>query len=489
MLAKFKSFRGTLGATAILLAMAICSPAQTFTTLTTLTTTVGINPLSPLVQGFDGNFYGTSFEGGVNGWGSFFQITPAGAATLLYSFCPNYNDNNGCPLGAYPQGSVALGTDGYFYGITQGGALAEAGQGTIYKISSAGSMTVLHQFCQTTCNDGAFPTLGLTMSSSEEFYGFSNPGEKNTEAFYGQAFKIAANGQFHNVLTVCPNTICPTDPGPIGSLLLSGGGALIGPGPGPGGPPDPTALYKMTTAGVPSVLYSFCADSTCHDGSGYIHTPLVQSATGQIIGTFVQGGSGAYCLQTGGCGTAFRVTTTGSGSLAKLHDFCSVASCLDGWNVNALILASDGNYYGTTAQGGSHGYGTLFRITSTGHFSIVHTFTVADGYSPTAIPLLQGTDGNLYGATSSTIYRVTLGLPAFVKPVLNNGTVGNPLTILGNGLTGTTSVTFNGVAATFTVVSDTEITTNIPTGATTGTITLVTPTTTLHSILPFQVLP
>lgn len=82
--------------------------------------------------------------------------------------------------------------------------------------------------------------------------------------------------------------------------------------------------------------------------------------------------------------------------------------------------------------------------------------------------MLQGTDGNLYGATTTTIYRVSVGLPPYLKPVLINGTVGSPLTILGNGLTDATSVTFNGVAATFTVVSDTEITTNIPTGATTG---------------------
>ena len=109
---------------------------------------------------------------------------------------------------------------------------------------------------------------------------------------------------------------------------------------------------------------------------------------------------------------------------------------------------------------------TLLR--STGHFSVVHNFTPADGCGPTAIPLLQGTDGNLYGATTTTIYRVSVGLPPYLKPVLINGTVGSPLTILGNGLTDATSVTFNGVAATFTVVSDTEITTNIPTGATTG---------------------
>ena len=177
---------------------------------------------------------------------------------------------------------------------------------------------------------------------------------------------------------------------------------------------------------------------------------------------------GAHCKGSAGCGTAFSVTTGRRGSFTKLHDFCSESGCADGYYPNALILASDGNLYGTASRGGSQGCGTLFRILSTGHFSVVHNFTPADGCGPTAIPLLQGTDGNLYGATTTTIYRVSVGLPPYLKPVLINGTVGSPLTILGNGLTDATSVTFNGVAATFTVVSDTEITTNIPTGATTG---------------------
>lgn len=150
----------------ILLFSAVSSPAQTFTTLATLDTTTGTNPLSGLVQGFDGNFYGTAYEGGANLWGTFFQVTRSGTLTPLYSFCPDYNQNYSCPLGGWPQGSIALGTDGYFYGVSEGGFFEGAGAGTAYKISSAGSMTVLHQFCQSTCTDGSYPTQGLTMSSS-----------------------------------------------------------------------------------------------------------------------------------------------------------------------------------------------------------------------------------------------------------------------------------------------------------------------------------
>jgi uncharacterized repeat protein (TIGR03803 family) len=470
-----------------LLALAIAAPAQTFTTLANLTTTTGQTPLSPLVQGFDGNLYGTTVNG-ANGFGSFIQVTPSGVLTSLYSFCPNFNANYGCADGAYPIGAVALGIDGNFYGVTEEGFYSETGNGTIYKVTPAGAFTVLHTFCQNVnCTDGANPSLGLTLARSGNFYGLSSAPE-GSSAFYGQVFEISSSGAFHNLLTVCPNTLCPADAGPISTLLLSSGGAFVGPGPVAGFSDNAAALYKMTPSGTPSILYTFCPDTVCHDGGYSLRTPLAQSATGQIFGTFFEGGLGANCTQVYGCGTAFEVSANGS-SFTKLHDFCSQTACADGYNPGALILATDGNYYGTAIAGGKHGYGTLFRITSTGHFAVVHSFSAADGYAPTAISLTQATDGNLYGATTQTIYRVSLGLAPFVKTVLNSGSAGNTVIILGNNLTGSTSVTFNGIAATFTVVSPTEITATVPTGATTGTIKVVTPTTTLSSNVAFQVLP
>jgi uncharacterized repeat protein (TIGR03803 family) len=481
-----KSFLAALAS--FLFAITISAHAQTFTTLATLTTNGnGENPLSPLVQGFDGNLYGTTFGGGP-GFGTFFQLTLSGTLTPLYSFCQNYNDNYACPDGAYPQGLVALGTDGNFYGVTQGGYYSSTGNGTVYKITPAGALTTLHTFCALTgCADGEYPTLGLTLARSGNFYGLSNAPE-DSSAYYGQAFEISSSGAFHDVLTVCPNTLCPADAGPIASLLLSSSGAFVGPGPGAGDGSSPGALYSMSASGVPTLIYSFCDDSTCHDGGGYNRTPMAQSSTGEIYGTFAEGGAGAYCNVSGTCGTAFEVATTGGGSFTKLHDFCSEAGCADGANPGALILASDGNYYGTTLGGGKHGYGTLFRITSAGHFAVVHNFSTTDGRAPTGIALLQGTDGNLYGATDQTIYRVSLGLAPFVKTVMNSGRVGDTVIILGNNLTGSTGVTFKGIAAAFTVVSDTEITATVPSGATTGTIKVVTPTATLLSNVAFQVL-
>jgi uncharacterized repeat protein (TIGR03803 family) len=482
-----KSLSTLIAVACFFLAIVIPAPAQTFSTLSTLNSTTGEYPLTPLVQGFDGNLYGTASNYGAYGSGTVFQLTLSGDVTPLYSFCQN-NVGYGCPDGALPMGSIALGTDGNFYGITSGSFLDGLGAGTVYKVTPQGALTTLHTFCTTVaCADGAYPTFGLAMSRSGNFYGLSNAGARNPNAFYGQVFEISSTGSFHNVLTVCPNTLCPADAGPIGTLLLSNGGTFIGPGPGPGYNSANGAFYSMTPSGTPTPFYSFCDDSLCHSGSGYNATPFAESPSGQVFGTFQSGGVGTYCTQTGGCGTAFRVTP--GGVFTKLHDFCSLPGCADGFNSNPLILASDGNLYGTTNEGGSHNYGTLFRITSTGHFSLIHSFTAADGAAPMSIPLVQATDGNFYGATRTTIFRLSLGLAPFVKTVLNSGTAGSNVIILGDNLTGSTSVTFNGVSASFTVVSATEISATVPTGATTGTIKVVTPTSTLSSNIPFEVLP
>jgi len=470
-----------------LLAITISAHAQTFTTLASFTATTGATPLSPLVQGFDGNLYGTTVQYGY-GFGTFIRVTSSGVVTPLYSFCQNLTDS-GCPDGSYPQGTVALGTDGNFYGVTEGGYYSSTGNGTVYKITAAGALTTLHTFCALPgCADGEYPTLGLTLARSGDFYGLSNAPEDST-AFDGQIFEISSSGAFHNVLTVCPNTLCPADAGPIGSLLLARDGGFLSPGPGAGDGNGPGSLYNMSASGVPTLVLAFCDDSVCHGGGGYNRTPLVESPTGEIYGTFVEGGSSTNCTYGPGCGTVFEVTPFGAGYFNKIHNFCAEAGCADGFAPGPLIQASDGNYYGTTTGGGKYGYGTIFRILATGNFAVVHNFSPADGYSPTPIALLQATDGNLYGATSQTIYRVSLGIAPFVKTVMNSGKVGGTVIILGNNLTGTTSVTFGGIAAAFTVVSSTEITATVPSGATTGNIQVVTPTSTLRSNVAFQVLP
>ena len=164
-----------------------------------------------------------------------------------------------------------------------------------------------------------------------------------------------------------------------------------------------------------------------------------------------------------------------------------MTSCADGKLPAGILQATDGNFYGATYEGGGKdSYGTLFKLTPTGVLTTLHEFCpnggthCTDGWSPQ--PLVQGTDGNFYGVAGrgglsdhGTAYRLSVGLSAFVETVTNSGAPGSPVIILGSNLTGASKVTFNGTSASFTFVSSTEITTTVPTGATTGPVVVTTP--------------
>ena len=215
----------------------------------------------------------------------------------------------------------------------------------------------------------------------------------------------------------------------------------------------------------------------------------MQAADGDFYGT----------TQSGGYGTAFKITA--GGTLTTLHRFDST----DGAQPSAgLVQATDGNFYGTTRTGGNgnctFGCGTIFKITAGGTLSTFHSFDGTDGLYPEA-SLVQATDGNFYGTTvdggtgancydgCGTVFSLSVGLAPFVETQPTSGPSGAPVTILGTNLTGATGVTFNGTpASNFQVVSPTEITTNVPSGATTGLVQVTgTPNGTLTSDSPFIV--
>jgi uncharacterized repeat protein (TIGR03803 family) len=167
-----------------------------------------------------------------------------------------------------------------------------------------------------------------------------------------------------------------------------------------------------------------------------------------------------------------------------------------------LVLATDGNLYGTTSgseNGRKHSDGTIFRITEQGVLTTLHVFDGTDGSNPEG--LFQATSGMFYGSTVSagdlhchllngcgTIFSLDVGLSPFVAFVRPYGKVGQTGGILGQGFTGTTSVSLNGTPANFTVVSDTFIKATVPLGATTGYVTVMTPSGMLTSNVPFRVL-
>ncbi len=264
-------------------------------------------------------------------------------------------------------------------------------------------------------------------------------------------------------------------------------------------------VYRITANGTFTLLYSFCSLSACSDGE-YPRAAPVPGPDGNLYGTASLGGAQNDFAPCGpvGCGTVFKISP--QGVLTTIYDFCSDAECSDGFDpTSALLLAPDGNFYGTSDDGGNadacpeyYGCGTAFKVTLSGKLTTLHRFDGEDGALPFA-GLAQDTNGRFYGITGyggssdacpggcGTLFEVATGLRPFVETMPEFAKVGKPINILGSDLTGATNVTFNGTPATFTVVSPSLITTSVPTGATTGPVQVVTPGGTLTSNVPFQV--
>jgi uncharacterized repeat protein (TIGR03803 family) len=483
---------------------AIASSAQTLTTLMSFNGFDGSEPyFSPLIQGTDGNFYGTTAYGGANcspsGCGTVFKITPEGTLTTLYSFCVQEY----CSDGAYPYAGLVQSPDGNFYGTTSEGGANNLHAGTVFKITPAGNLTTLYSFCvQTNCADGFYPTGTLVQGADGHFYGTTFSGGIGDAQYCnggcGTVFKITPKGTFATLHSFAGyNT---EGSGPKSGLAQSANGTLYGTTTG-GGVYDTCSfgcgtVFKITPKGTLTTLHSFAGPP--NDGA-VPYASLVPADNGTFYGTTAEGGADAN-------GTVFKITP--AGKLTTIYNFCVGTNCADGGDPQArLVLATDGNLYGTAVMGGAYAIGSIFKITPQGALTTLYSFC-AQGYP--ACPdgdllyagLMQATNGKLYASTSQggdsncdfgygcgTIFSFSVGLRPFVETRPTSGKVGATVIILGTNLTGTTNVTFNGTAATFKVVSSSEITTKVPIGATTGTVEVTTPKKTLRSNVAFRVRP
>jgi uncharacterized repeat protein (TIGR03803 family) len=462
-------------------ATVITSSGQTFTTLADLTQN-NAYPLGQLVQGFDGNFYGVTEDNGISTeGGTIYVVTPAGAVTTLHNL-------------SVAEGGIAsnlgLKPDGTFFGIA---CCAVTGEwGTAFNVTPRGEFSVLYNFDQTTGS----PDSAL-FAPDKDYYGTTLNGGS---ASSGSVFSLSSSGSFDTLYSFCTQTNCP-DQGEPESLIRVEDNSLYGTAIG-ANPGDFGIIFRLTPDGVFTNLHTFCTLSGCPDG--FWPFGLIQATHGDFYG-FTEFGGLPYvlCWPQGpsGCGTIFKITP--EGNLSTLHVFCKEGTyqCLDGGLPGGLLLATDGNFYGTTSgmattcsTTDTSGCGTIFKMTPSGHLTTLHTFDNADGEQPGG--LVQSTDGNFYGTTGGggtnsygTVFKLSMGLSPFVKLSRQSGVAGETDGILGQGLTGTTAVSVNGAAATFTVVSDTYIRATIPDGATTGYVTVATPTGTLTSNAVFQVRP
>jgi uncharacterized repeat protein (TIGR03803 family) len=470
------------------LTAAIPSSAQTFTTLKVFNVTDGALPQGTLVQGLDGNFYGTTVQGGRQaicdgGCGTVFKITPEGTLTSLYKFFGTE--------GSYPYAGLVLATNGNFYGAAAGGS-----KYGMFEITPDGTLTMLNS---TFAFGAALEDTSLVQDTiTGNFYGTN-----------GNIFEMTPDGDVTILHNFCPDypKCSLASSSALGALAwnvddgLFYGVTRFG-GITKGGFGNACVEYGCGTVfvigpgGALKTLYRFTGET---DGESPL-AGLVQGTDGNFYGTTSNGGA------QDGAGTVFKITP--SGTLSTIYRFlCPQNKCADGGSPNSrLVQASDGNFYGTTIAGGlsvpklPYGGGTVFQLTPDGVLTTIHYFCASgvpcsDGAMPAG--LTQGTDGDLYGLvtgsdgtnlTVGTVYKISLGLPPFVKTLQPGARPGTVITILGTDLTGATSVTVNGAAADFTVVSATEITATVPADATTGTVEVTTPRGTLKSNVAFRVL-
>ena len=414
-------------------AVAVISPAQTFTTVFSFEGANGASPYAGLVQGTHGELYGTTASGGAHGFGTVFKITPSGTLTTLYSFCSLAN----CADGSVPYAGLVQATNGDLYGTTDGG---EYDGGTVFKMTPSGTLTTLYSFCSlTNCADGYYPSGGLIQVMNGDLYGTTSGGGAKGS---GTVFKMSPSGTLTTVYSFCSLANCADGENPAAGLVQAASGDFYGTtylgGANCTEIQGCGTIFKMTPSGTLTTLYSFCLQGDfpgCADGENP-NVVLVQATGGGLYGT--TGGGGAS-----GFGTVFRFSP--GGSLTTLYSFCSLTNCDDGQNPQAsLVQATNGEFYGTTVQGGPNSAGTIFQITPSGTLTTIYSFcslaNCADGRG--AHGLVQATNGNLYGTTASTnsgpgdgtVYRLSVGLGPFVEPQRTSGKVGAIIKILGTDL-------------------------------------------------------
>jgi uncharacterized repeat protein (TIGR03803 family) len=306
----------------------------------------GTGPMGGVIQGTDGNFYGTTASGGAHGAGTVFKVTPQGVETVLYSFGTNPSD------GASPNAALIQGKDGSFYGTTAAGGGAIRVGGTVFKITPTGTETVLYSFGASS-TDGMLPEGGVIQGTDGNFYGTTLKGGTNGD---GSVFKITPAG----VETVLYSfgSSSADGAGPVAGLIQGMDGNFYGTTvSSTAGTNRDGTVFKVTPAGVETVLHFFSGADGRSPTSG-----LFERSDGNFYGATEAGGNEDL-------GTIFKITPAGVESV--LHSFLPGDAFFPR---GSLIESTDGNLYGTTIYGGANGYacspggtcnmgdGTVFKI-------------------------------------------------------------------------------------------------------------------------------
>jgi uncharacterized repeat protein (TIGR03803 family) len=410
-------------------------------------------PQAGLVQGKDGNFYGVATEGGIggeacadttglSGCGTVFKLTKTGTLTVLHSFCGGSGCGSLATDGAEPTGRMVFGANGDLYGTTQVGGLFNGfyNQGTIFRITTSGTYTVLHVFSGNfgSTPDGANPAAGLILASNGDFYGTTTAGGASKE---GTVFKMTPAGK----VTLLHSFTGSSDGSmPIGALVQASDGNLYGTCYSGGANGTGTA-FRITTKGVFTKIYDFAAEAA-PGNIGYLpRAGLIQASDGNLYGTAWQGG--AFTAT----GTIYQLTLAGAGTLEASFEASSTGFS----PLGALVQGTDGRLYVTLQNNGGE---NSDDVQDQGAISVLNL-----GLDPPA--------------------------PGPFEFAPAKGLVGAKITLRGSAFVGTTAVTFNGTSAASVVDASGYITATVPPGATTGTISVTNAEGTTTSKTSFTVLP
>ena len=317
------------------------TPDGTLTTIHSFAGPDGANPVAELFQANDGNFYGTTQYGGagftskfVNGYGSVFQCRPDGTVTMLHSF--SYDN----VVGAFPTSALAQGADGNLYGSTNITAGTDDNEGTIFRITLNGVLTVAYSYIGTNLNHAS----ALTLGTDGNLYGATAYGGTGGALGYGMGtiFKIAPDGSYTTLYTFDGITAGS----PSSRLIQAADGNFYGTAAdsdfnGPG------VVYRITPAGEFNILHSFAI---------YTGGPsaLVQGVDGNFYGT--TGNYGSSIDGNNYDGTIYKMTP--DGTVTTLHYF----DIADGTAFSGLVQGADGEFYGTASTlGDLESSGTIFK--------------------------------------------------------------------------------------------------------------------------------
>ena len=344
----------------------------------------GGDPFPALIRDSAGNLYGTTDYAGTSFAGVVFKVSRTGKETVLYNF-------TGGADGQYPYAPVVRDAAGNLYGTTQYGGTA--GLGVVFKLSVKGKETVLHSF--TGGADGALPYGGLFRDAVGNLYGTTESGGTSN---VGVVFKISKTGKERVLHTFTGATNDGSEPASA-SFYMDAKGNLYSV-TSHGGTSGEGVLYKLTPKGKLTVLHSFTAGTT--DGCYPYGTPAVDAHGNMYGGT---GGCGASNL-----GVVWKVSKNGTETI--LHNFAGAA---DGQSPLAgVILDAAGNVYGTTNTGGASGFGTAFEVDKNGKFILLHDFTGGTDGKYLYGGLILDPKGRIYGTTINggtggygTVWRIT----------------------------------------------------------------------------------